>query len=135
VLPLWVIVTLATYHLQPTMYTNLLDRPWSLVFVLVTAGGLGGVFHFSRSGRELAAFLSSSAFVLGLMAATMTGNYPFWLRSTLDASNSLGAANTAAQSYALQVGLVWWTVGITLAGAYFVYVFHSFRGKVDADGG
>ena len=32
---------------------------------------------------------------------------------------------------ALQVGLVWWVVGISLAGAYFTFVFHSFRGKVD----
>jgi hypothetical protein len=30
------------------------------------------------------------------------------------------------------VGIVWWTIGAILAGGYFVYVFHSFRGKVDA---
>ena len=37
------------------------------------------------------------------------------------------------RSYALQVGLVWWSVGITLAGGYFAYVFRSFRGKVDSE--
>jgi hypothetical protein len=26
---------------------------------------------------------------------------------------------------------VWWTLGIVLAGGYFVYLFHSVRGKVD----
>jgi cytochrome d ubiquinol oxidase subunit II len=82
--------------------------------------------------QELAAFLSSSSFLLGLMAATMAGNYPVWLRSTLDPAQSLTAANSASESYALQAGLVWWTIGITLAGGYFAYVFHSFRGKVDA---
>jgi cytochrome d ubiquinol oxidase subunit II len=130
VLPLWGAVTLATVFLQPANFTNLIARPWSLAFVLLMAEGLGGVFHYSNRGRELAAFLSSSAFILGLMAATMAGNYPFWLRSTLDGDYSLTAANTASQSYALQVGVMWWTVGITLAAGYFVYVFHSFRGKV-----
>jgi len=131
VLPLWGVVTLATVLLQPTNFTNLIARPWSLVFVLMMAGGLWGVFHFLSRRRELAAFLSSSAFILGLMAATMAGNYPFWLRSTLDPTFSLSAANTASKSYALQVGLAWWAIGITLAGGYFAFVLRSFRGKVD----
>jgi len=93
-------------------------------------GGLCGVFRFLSRGRELAAFLSSSSFLLGLLATTMTGSYPIWLRSTLDPAHSLTAANTAAQSYALQVGLVWLSIGIALAGGYFVYLFRSVRGKV-----
>lgn len=137
VLPLWIAVTAVTVFLQPTIFTNLIARPWTLVFVLLMTGGLWGVFHFSSyqqvAKQELAAFLSSSAFILGLMASTMAGNYPFWLRSTLEPAQSLTAANTASSSYALQVGLVWWTVGIVLAGGYFAFVFHSFRGKVDAD--
>jgi cytochrome d ubiquinol oxidase subunit II len=132
VLPLWALVTLATAWIQPTVYTNLFARPWSLGLVLLMLGGLLGVFRFLKREQELAAFLSSSAFLLGLMAVAMAGNYPLWLRSTLDPAHSLTAANTAAESYALMVGLVWWTIGITLAGGYFVYVFRSFRGKVDA---
>ena len=131
VLPLWALVTLATYWNQPEIFSNLLARPWSLCFVALMLAGLLGVFWFSKRQQELAAFLSSSAFLLGLMAATMAGNYPFWLRSTLDSAHSLTATNSASTSYALQAGIVWWTVGITLAGGYFAYIFHSFRGKVD----
>jgi cytochrome d ubiquinol oxidase subunit II len=130
VLPLWVLVTLATVWLQPEIYANVLARPWSLGFVLLTLGGLSGALFFLRRGRELSAFLSSSAFLLGLLAATMTGSYPIWLRSTLDPDHSLTAANAAVQSYALQVGLVWLSLGIALAGGYFVYLFRSVRGKV-----
>jgi len=130
VLPLWVVVTLATAWLRPEIFTNLLARPWSLGFVLLMLGGLWGVFHFLSRGRELTAFLSSSSFLLGLLATTMIGNYPIWLLSTLDPTISLTAANSAAQTYALQVGLVWWSIGMALAGGYFVYLYHSVRGKV-----
>ena len=132
VLLLWALVTLATAWVQPEVYTNLFHRPWALLFVLLMLGGVVGVFYFSKRERELAAFLASCAFLVGLMTAMMAGNYPFWLRSTLDPAHSLTAANAAADSYALQVALVWWTIGIVLAGSYFVYAFHSFRGKVDA---
>jgi cytochrome d ubiquinol oxidase subunit II len=130
VLPLWLAVTLATVWLRPDNFTNLIARPWSIAFVLLMVGGLGGVFYFLWRGRELAAFLSSSCFLLGLLAATMTGNYPVWLRSTINPDYSLTAANTAADSYGLRVGLIWWIIGIALATAYFVYLFWSIRGKI-----
>ena len=60
----------------------------------------------------------------------MTASYPTWLRSTLDPAQSLTADNSAAHSYALQVGLVWWCIAMALAGGYFVYLFRSVRGKV-----
>jgi cytochrome d ubiquinol oxidase subunit II len=132
VLPLWTLVTLATGWVRPEIYTNLLARPWFLGFVLLMLGGLGGVAYSLKRGRELAAFLSSGSFLLGLLGATMAGLYPVWLRSTLDPAHSLTAANSAADSYGLQVGLIWWTIGITLAAGYFVYLFRSFRGKVDS---
>ena len=59
-------------------------RPWSVVPALPTLGGLAGVFRHLARGRERAAFLSSCAFLLGLLATAMTGSYPVWLRSTLD---------------------------------------------------
>jgi cytochrome d ubiquinol oxidase subunit II len=135
VLLLWLAVTLATVRLRPETFTNLLARPWFLGFVVLMLGGVGGVFYFLRRGQELAAFLSSTSFLLGLLAATMAGIYPVWLRSTIDPAHSLTAANSAAKSYGLQVALVWWSIGMVLAGGYFVYLFRSVRGKVGSDAG
>jgi cytochrome d ubiquinol oxidase subunit II len=132
VLPLFALVTLATIWIQPTVCTSIFTRPWSLGFALLMVAGLLGVFLFLKREQELAAFLSSSAFLLGLMGATMVGIYPFWLRSTLDPAHSLTAENAASEDYALGVAIVWWVIGIILAGAYFVYVYRSFRGKVDS---
>jgi cytochrome bd-type quinol oxidase subunit 2 len=76
--------------------------------------------------------LSSTSFLLGLLAATMAGIYPVWLRSTIAPAHSLTADNSAAKSYGLQVALAWWAVGIALATGYFVNLFRAVRGKVGA---
>ena len=129
-LPLWVVVTLSTAAVQPVVFANLIARPWSVLFVIVSMGGFGAAYYFLKEGRDLAAFVSSSSFLFGLLGATMTGNYPYWLRSTIDPSFSLSAFNTASASYGLRVAFVWWLLGITLACGYFVNVFRSIRGKV-----
>jgi cytochrome bd ubiquinol oxidase subunit II len=67
------------------------------------------------------------------MAATMAGNYPYWLRSTVDPAYGLTAANTASASYGLQIALLWCAVGLTLAVGYYISLFRSIRGKVGDD--
>jgi len=43
--------------------------------------------------------------------------------------------NSAAGEHGLRVVLYWRSVGIALAGAYFTYLFYSFRGKVTLPAG
>ena len=133
VLPLWVMSTLATAWIEPRIYSNLMARPWAWPLVLAAMSGLSGVFYFSRHGRQLPAFLSSSLFILGILAATMAGSYPRLLHSTIDPAFDVTATNAAAGAYGLGVGAVWWTIGILLATAYFMYLFRSLRGKVRVD--
>jgi cytochrome d ubiquinol oxidase subunit II len=130
---LWVTVTAATAWVQPEALSNLGSRPWALGFVALAAAGMYGVFRFPRRGQDLAAFLSSCAFLLGLVATALAGNYPFWLRSTVDPAYSLTAFNAASAGYALSVALAWWIVGITLIAGYFTFLFRSIRGKVGAE--
>ena len=135
VIVLWITATAATAWVQPDAFFNFVARPWALVFVALSVAGICGVFQFPRRGQELAAFLSSCVFLLGMVATTLAGNYPFWLRSTLDPSYSLTAANTASARYGMGVALAWWAVGIALTAGYLTYLFRSMRGKVGADSG
>lgn len=135
VVVLWIAATVATAIVRWEQFSNLLGRPWSVVFVALALGGLLGTFRFSRSGRDLAAFLASVSFLLGLMAATMAGTYPCWLRSTTDPALSLTAENTASARYGLQIALGWWILGISLATVYFIFLYRSMRGKVELDSG
>jgi cytochrome d ubiquinol oxidase subunit II len=132
---LWVAATAATAWVQPEAFSNLVSRPWALAFVALSAAGICGVLRFPGRGQELAAFLSSCAFLLGLVATALAGNYPFWLRSTLDPSYSLTASNAVSARYGMGVALAWWAVGITLVAGYFTYLFRSMRGKVGAETG
>jgi cytochrome bd ubiquinol oxidase subunit II len=131
VLVLWAAVTAASAWVQPEALANLAGRPWALTFVVMAVAGLFGAIQLSRRGRDLAAFLGSSAFLLGMVATSLAGNYPFWLRSTLDPSFGLTASNSASGRYALEVALVWWAVGIVLVSGYFINLFRSIKGKVE----
>jgi cytochrome d ubiquinol oxidase subunit II len=130
-LPLWVLSTLATTWIHPQLYQNLWVRPWTLILAAMVLASLAGVFRFLAHGREMPAFLSSAVFLASILAATMAGNYPNLLRSTLDPANDVTAQNAAAGEYGLRVGLTWWVVGMVLAVSYFIYLFRSFRGKVE----
>jgi cytochrome d ubiquinol oxidase subunit II len=129
-LTLWGVATVATSWVRPDLYAGLASRPWTLAFVALALAGAWGAFWFPGRGRELAAFLSSSAFLFGLVATALAGNFPFWLRSTLDLSDSLTATNSASARHGLGVALAWWAVGIALVAGYFTHLFRSLRGKV-----
>ena len=76
-------------------------------FVAIALAGAWGVFWFPRRGRERAAFVSSCIFLLGMLAATLAGQYPFWLRSSLDPSESMTASNTIGTRYGMDVAAIW----------------------------
>jgi cytochrome d ubiquinol oxidase subunit II len=125
--PLWIA---ATAWVQPDIYRNLMARPWSIVLVLLIVASVAYVLYAMRSRNDRGAFLGSCCFLLTILAATMAGNYPALLRSTLDPAQSITAASAAAGSYGLRVALVWWTAGIALVAFYFFRLFRSFAGKV-----
>jgi cytochrome d ubiquinol oxidase subunit II len=130
-LALWVVATVATAWVRPEVFGGLAARPWAFALVGLAIGGAWGTYQYATRGRELAAFLSSCAFLLGMAASTMAGIYPFWLRSTLDPSHSLTALNSASDHYGLRVALNWWPVGMALAAVYFTFLFRWMRRKVD----
>ena len=91
--------------------------------------GLAAVFLGFRTGRHLLAFLGSSAFILGILAASV---WPVMLRSTLDPGWSLTAHNASVAASGLRKGFVWWIIGFPIALGYFTLLFRLFRGKAQA---
>ena len=78
------------------------------------------------------AFLGSSAFLVGMLAATAACLFPVMLRSIDDPARSLTAFNAAAPASSLRAAIGWWIIGAPLAVGYFVFLFRVHRGKVVA---
>jgi cytochrome d ubiquinol oxidase subunit II len=121
------IVTWWTLEVQPGLSGAALRRPiaW-LTMALAVAAAAGIAWGLARSRPGLT-FASSVALLLGLLATAAAASWPFLLRSSVDPAFDLTAWNAAAQGYALRVAVVWASIGLPLACAYFVHVWRTFR--------
>ena len=126
---LTVLGTVATFWVSPWMLESFNERPYGYVLPLVAIAGLGGIGLFNFRRQDKAAFLSSSAYIVGMLTSTAFGVYPRVLPA-VNPGNSLTIQNAAASDYGQAVGLVWWSIGMVLAAIYFVAMYRLFRGKV-----
>jgi len=130
VAPLTVLVTAVTFLVQPHVPTNLQARPWSFGFPLLAVAGLAAVRWFLSRQDDLKSFLSSCAYLAGMLASVAFGLYPYVLPASTNPDYSLTVYNAKAADYGLRIGLIWWMLGMALATGYFVYVYRHFSGKV-----
>src|SRR6266516_4653628 len=120
----WV-ATIATFSVQPAIQASFASRPWEIVFPLIALAGLIGMGYFNLRQRDLAAFFSSGAFIVGMLASTASSLYPLVLPA-VNPANSLTITNASGSQYGQTVGLVWWTIGMILAIIYFVITYRLF---------
>ena len=126
---LTVVATPATFWVSPEMLRSFNERPYGYVLPLLAVAGLAGMVYFDLRGRDRGAFLSSGAYIVGMLTSTVFGVYPNVLPA-VDPANSLTIQNASASTYSMTVGLVWWSIGIVLAAVYFIVIYRLFRGKV-----
>jgi cytochrome d ubiquinol oxidase subunit II len=126
------LVTTVTFSVQPQVVANFKTWPLGYIFPALAVAGLAGVQFELRRYGERNAFFASCAYLLGMLTSVVFGVYPM----VLPARNpvySLTVANAKAGDYGLKIGLIWWVIGMILAGGYFLYVYRTFAGKVTAD--
>lgn len=126
---LTVLATPLTFWVSPWMLAGFNDRPYGYVLPLIAIAGLAGMVLFNIRGNERAAFLSSCAYIVGMLTSTVFAVYPRVLPG-VDLANSLTIQNASSSDYSQAVGLVWWSIGMVFAAIYFVVIYRLFRGKV-----
>ena len=138
-LPLWsasiglgVAATWATAQVNPDIYVNLPKAPLAWVGLVLFVVGIFVVFFAQPKERDLLAFIGSSVFIVGILAATAGAVFPVMLRSTLDSAWSLTAFNASVSREGLTAGAKWWFLGFPLVVGYFFIVFRLHRGKARA---
>jgi cytochrome d ubiquinol oxidase subunit II len=129
IVALTILATAFTFWVSPWMLESFNERPYGYVLPLVAIAGLVGMVLFNLRNDDRAAFLSSGAYIIGMLTSTVFGVYPKVLPA-VDPANSLTIYNASASQYGLAVGLVWWSIGMVLAVVYFVVIYRLFRGKV-----
>jgi cytochrome d ubiquinol oxidase subunit II len=131
---LTVVLTLFTMQVQPQIAASLAARPWGYVFPMIALAGLVAILWFTSHEQDTAAFLASSAYLVGMLTSAAFGLYPYVLPSTTDPSLGLTVHNAAAPVAGLRVGLAWWIPGMVLVAGYFFFAYRRFAGKVDLSG-
>jgi cytochrome bd ubiquinol oxidase subunit II len=126
------LATAFTFWVSPWMLESFNEKPYGYVLPLVAIAGLACMVYFNLRNEDRNAFLSSSAFIVGMLTSTVFGVYPKVLPA-VDPANSLTIYNASASQYGLAVGLVWWSIGMVLAAVYFVVIYRLFRGKVSLE--
>lgn len=121
--------TVATFSVSPRMIEGFGARPYGYVLPLIAIAGLMGMGLFNFRQQDKAAFISSSAYIIGMLTSTVFGVYPRVLPA-VNPENSLTVTNASASEYGQAVGLVWWSIGMVFAAIYFIVIYRMFRGKV-----
>jgi cytochrome d ubiquinol oxidase subunit II len=127
----------ATISVRPQILDNFRIHFWGWIIPALVFGSLVAMPVCERKGRDLAAFVASSAYIVSMLGGAAFAMYPNLLPASTNPSYSLTIHNAKTGAYSLSVGLVWWLIGIALAIVYFTFIYRSFRGKVvlDEEGG
>ncbi len=137
--PVQLVLTLlslvATWFVRPAIKANYLAYPIGFLVPIIVFGSLLLILLSTRRGKEMQAFLSSCIYITGMLVGAVFALYPIVLPASTDPAYSLTIYNSAAGHHGLMVGLVWWTLGTLLSAGYFVYVYRTYRGKVQLEGG
>src|SRR5438270_6369804 len=127
---LTIVSLVATYFRRPTIVDNYKGHPIAVLVPVLVFGALAVMIWATPKGKEKTAFIASGLYIAGMLVGAAVGLYPMVLPATTDPAYSLTIYNTAAGHHGLAVGLAWWTLGLALALAYFIFVYRMFKGKV-----
>jgi cytochrome d ubiquinol oxidase subunit II len=126
---LWLAFCAATGAVNPALFRAYFHGA-PLAFTALALAGLGAAWGAGRSGRDGLAFLGSSLWLLGMLAATAAAVFPVMLPSSGDPAHTLTAHNALAPEAGLRIALRWWFLGLPLALVYLGVLMRIHRGRV-----
>lgn len=120
----------ATVLARPDSLQNYRTHPMAFLAPLLVFASLAILPSAIQKRASRRAFLCSCLYLAAMLAGAAAGLFPVLLPSVGNGGQDLTIARTLAGSHTLRIGLVWWSLGISLAVLYFGVVYWLFRGKV-----
>ena len=126
----YALTTLATLLYVPRMTHVLREQPALFAVVVLLVLAIANLPREIHRGRDGAAFLSSCATMLLLMALFGLGMFPHMVYSVPDPAHSLTAYNAASTEKTLKIMTLIAAIGVPIVLTYTTTVYYIFRGKV-----
>ena len=126
----YALTTLATLLYVPRMTRILREQPALFAVVVLLVLAIANLPREIHRGRDGAAFLSSCATMLLLMALFGLGMFPHMVYSLPEPSHSLTAYNAASSQKTLHIMTLIAAIGVPIVLTYTASVYYIFRGKV-----
>lgn len=120
------ILTAASFYVQPHIVERLRTHVWGFGIPMLAIASYLASWRLLAADRRPQAFFMSCLMVTALFASAAFGLYPYLLPSNTDLSLGLTAEATAAPSYGLKIGLMWWIPGMALVTLYFTILYRRF---------
>ncbi len=123
----------ASFVVRPEFTRNFTAWPALFLFPIVAIGALGMNFVSVRRGEAQRAFVASSTYIAGTLAAAAAGLYPVLLPATAGSGmTGLDIYNAAAPRHSLQIALWMYLLGLAIVSVYLVSVYRIWRGRAGA---
>ncbi len=126
----YVLTTAATLLFAPHMAAQLYAHPWLIVLPVLNVLAIANIPRELHRGRELRAFLSSSAAMAVLVCLFGVNMFPNLLLSNPSPQNSLNIYNAASSPRTLSTMLYVAAIGMPFVIGYTSIIYWVFRGKV-----
>jgi len=123
----------ATITARPDGLQNYDHYPILYIVPGAIFAALIGILYFSRKQEDRKAFTCSCAYLTLMLVGAAVALYPRLLPSSNDSANDITIQKAISGMHTLQVGLIWWGLGMCIAVMYFVIIYRMFRGKVSLD--
>jgi cytochrome bd ubiquinol oxidase subunit II len=125
----------ATAIARPHSLDNYRAHPIAFLAPILVIAGLVTIRVAVRRKANLVAFWGSCLYLASMLAGAAAGLYPVLLPAVGNQGQDITVARALAGPHVLQVGIVWWSLGILLALLYFGILYWLFRGKVEQQAG
>jgi cytochrome d ubiquinol oxidase subunit II len=130
---LYILATIYGFFAAPHLFTDTLGNPLFWIFFILLLLSLLSLPMHLKSGKALAALLTSSVAIIGTIGAAATALYPDLVPSSINAAYSLTVAGASSTQRTLWTMLVIALIGMPIVIAYTIIIYRVFKGKVKLD--